>query len=675
MPVLLRLRFGLLLLTPTLVHAATLENPADGSFYSGIGVVSGWKCTANGSLTVRFNDGDAIPLAYENERGDTAGVCGDTNNGFVAIMNWAILGDGTHTAVVYDNGIEFARSTFTVATFGTEFLKGAGGYCDKTAYPDYGTDLRFIWNEATQHMELQRIVKAVRDRGTATFSCNESDARCFSYNYYTSRSLYLYNYDTLYEYCIAQGGQILDPSRTCPPGPTCVVEPEDINLPKEISATFYDLPISEVQNICTEAGGHFWNHFAGEDGARGEPGPMMLENPASGLHYSGIGVISGWKCEVRGPLTVSINGSEPIPLAYGLERSDTREICGDTSNGFVAQVNYAIFASTGQGIAEVREGGEVIWSSTFTMGSVPGEETIGEPHWSCNVVGGFGAPGARARFRWNPATQHMELQSSYLSRRSHGADVPDVGDVPDAAHLIQWTRQTSGIYNAPPVEWLGARLVGRLDSYTDEDWYALQVSEPSTLPLDLGEENEISLSLYKLVDHSLENVVEWKNDELAKALLGDNGITRSYRVSPGWHFILVRPHPPREHFRERRESPKYTLEVAVWNAEEKEHLQNSCRPGRRENTGPYYCQGPIREKPCWETPEGCGGGGGGGTVDCNNAWTGSEGDFQVISHCLAACAAAQAGDTQGRDANCSILRTYERHYPGTVLRYCPVCQQ
>ena len=68
------------------------------------------------------------------------------------------------------------------------------------------------------------------------------------------------------------------------------------------------------------------------------------------------------------------------------------------------------------------------------------------------------------------------------------------------------------------------------------------------------------------------------------------------------------------------------------------------------------------------------GGGGGGTVDCNNAWTSPTGDFQVISNCLAACAAAQAGNIPERDANCSILRTYERHYPGTVLRYCPVCQ-
>ena len=120
------LRFCIVLgfLAPTFAPAAVLENPSGGNFYSGVGVVSGWKCAADGPLTVRFYDvnmapvWDPIPLAYLNERPDTAGVCGDTNNGFVAIWNWANLGDGTYTAVVDDNGVEFGRSMFTVTTLG-----------------------------------------------------------------------------------------------------------------------------------------------------------------------------------------------------------------------------------------------------------------------------------------------------------------------------------------------------------------------------------------------------------------------------------------------------------------------------------------------------------------------------------------------------------------------------
>ena len=157
---LLRFYAILVFMVPTLVSAAVLENPSGGNFYSGVGVVSGWKCDANGPLTVRFYDvnmepvWDPIPLAYPNERPDTAGVCGDTNNGFVAIWNWANLGDGTYTAVVDDNGVEFGRGTFTVTTLGEAFVTGVSGECRIPDFPSPGEDARFAWNQATQGLVL-----------------------------------------------------------------------------------------------------------------------------------------------------------------------------------------------------------------------------------------------------------------------------------------------------------------------------------------------------------------------------------------------------------------------------------------------------------------------------------------------------------------------------------------
>ncbi len=47
---------ALCFLAPTFAHSAVLENPSGGNPYSGVGVVSGWKCDANGLLTVRFYD-------------------------------------------------------------------------------------------------------------------------------------------------------------------------------------------------------------------------------------------------------------------------------------------------------------------------------------------------------------------------------------------------------------------------------------------------------------------------------------------------------------------------------------------------------------------------------------------------------------------------------------------
>ena len=83
----------------SVAYTAMLEIPTPNTTHSGIGVISGWKCQANGPLTVRFDGGPALPLLHGSERTDTQGVCGDKNNGFVSIMNWGNLGDGQHTAV------------------------------------------------------------------------------------------------------------------------------------------------------------------------------------------------------------------------------------------------------------------------------------------------------------------------------------------------------------------------------------------------------------------------------------------------------------------------------------------------------------------------------------------------------------------------------------------------
>ena len=106
--------------------AATLEIPGPDRIQSGVHVISGWKCDA-GEITVRFDDGPPIPLVYGSQRTDTRGVCGDDDNGFVAIWNWSKLSDGEHVAVVYDDGVEFDRAYFTVVSHGVEWLRDVDG--------------------------------------------------------------------------------------------------------------------------------------------------------------------------------------------------------------------------------------------------------------------------------------------------------------------------------------------------------------------------------------------------------------------------------------------------------------------------------------------------------------------------------------------------------------------
>ena len=136
-------------------EAAMLESPASGANLSGIGFISGWKCNA-GEITVAIDGGGHIPMAMGQPRGDTRPRCGTTDNGFISQVNWNHLGDGEHTAVAYDDGEEFARSTFTVATTGEEFVRGATATAEVPNFPSPGESARFEWNESTQHLELTR---------------------------------------------------------------------------------------------------------------------------------------------------------------------------------------------------------------------------------------------------------------------------------------------------------------------------------------------------------------------------------------------------------------------------------------------------------------------------------------------------------------------------------------
>ena len=64
----------------------------------------------------------------------------------------------------------------------------------------------------------------------------------------------------------------------------------------------------------------------------------FLENPSPNSFQSGIGTLSGWVCETD-EVVLEINGT-PFPAAYGTDRSDTQDECGDTDNGFGLLFNW-----------------------------------------------------------------------------------------------------------------------------------------------------------------------------------------------------------------------------------------------------------------------------------------------------------------------------------------------
>ena len=129
-----------------------LENPGPDSFQSGIGVVSGWVCTAE-VAEIALN-GAVQEAAYGTARSDTAGVCGDTDNGFGLLFNWNLVGDGEHEVVAYVDGVELTRTAVTVTTLGAEFVRDVTGECSVADFPSAGETVSLVWQQAQQNFVL-----------------------------------------------------------------------------------------------------------------------------------------------------------------------------------------------------------------------------------------------------------------------------------------------------------------------------------------------------------------------------------------------------------------------------------------------------------------------------------------------------------------------------------------
>lgn len=144
-----------------LAHAAgaagTLENPAPGSVMSGIGVISGWTCAAT-RVDLEIDGGSRTQVPYGVDRADTAAACGGkTGNGFGLLTNWSLFPPGTHTVRALADGVEFARSTFTVTSLGSEFVRGKSASTTVYDFPSIGQSTHLQWQEPTQSFVASEV--------------------------------------------------------------------------------------------------------------------------------------------------------------------------------------------------------------------------------------------------------------------------------------------------------------------------------------------------------------------------------------------------------------------------------------------------------------------------------------------------------------------------------------
>jgi hypothetical protein len=153
---------------PQALGQGVLENPGEDSNISGIGVFSGWHCDAD-VITIEVNGGSPIVAAYGTPRGDTADICGDTDNGFGVLWNMNLFGNGTHTAIARADGVEFARHDFTVTRpTDQNFIRGLDGTYTVFDCPAPGNAMDLIWQTAQQNFAIAPVDDALESRQTTT---------------------------------------------------------------------------------------------------------------------------------------------------------------------------------------------------------------------------------------------------------------------------------------------------------------------------------------------------------------------------------------------------------------------------------------------------------------------------------------------------------------------------
>ena len=141
---------------------------------------------------------------------------------------------------------------------------------------------------------------------------------------------------------------------------------------------------------------------AGPANRTGRAGVGYLENPGPNSFQSGIGVISGWACEGT-EVIIELNG-EPQPAAYGTERLDTEEACGDTANGFGLLFNWNLL---GEGEHEVVAfvDGEELGRATVRVTTL-GVEFVRDVEGECTVED-FPMLGETVTLEWQQNSQNF----------------------------------------------------------------------------------------------------------------------------------------------------------------------------------------------------------------------------------------------------------------------------
>lgn len=150
------------------IAAGALENPQPGGRESGIGIVSGWHCSAS-RIVIEVDGATTYQAAYGTARADTQATCGKSDTGFALLLNWNTLGAGPHVVRALADGVEFGRATATVVPVGAEFWTGKSGTMRLDNFPVPGTGVIAEWQPSKQNFVIRDWLQTVPSMNGAWF--------------------------------------------------------------------------------------------------------------------------------------------------------------------------------------------------------------------------------------------------------------------------------------------------------------------------------------------------------------------------------------------------------------------------------------------------------------------------------------------------------------------------
>ena len=164
----------------------------------------------------------------------------------------------------------------------------------------------------------------------------------------------------------------------------------------------------------------------------------VIESPSAVV--SGIGFISGWKCN-SSDIELWLTGADKegvltLDPAQNMPRSDTAGECrGEENNGWIIQVNWNDLIGYDRVVA--RDNGEAFASADFSIGHT-GEGFLRGFEGARTSMDDFPYPGQTTSFVWSTATQHWEIVETTGFRTDAGKPAWDPFRIIPEITLAGW---------------------------------------------------------------------------------------------------------------------------------------------------------------------------------------------------------------------------------------------